>query len=190
MVNAVMTAQPASDLGPFEKFLQWLSADREQALKKHDQIRKKITKYLVRKGCPDSEELFDETRDRVIEIVNSGQEYDNADALFYSVARNVWLEEQRKIKPEPLAEDIPGSSWETENKELTAGCLETCLGKLRAGERKFIVQYYEGQGQGKIEGRKQMAGAHGGDNIVRIKAFRIRAKLRTCITDCVNQSMS
>ena len=187
-MNAVMTAQTASGPGPFEKFLLWLSPDRNLALRKHDELQKKITKYLVRKGCPDSEELFGETRDRVIEIVNAGQEYDNPDALFYSVARKVWLEEQRKFKPEPLVDDLPESSHETGTQELIASCLEGCLAKLPGAEREFIIQYYEGEGQGKIESRRRLAAARGGDNIVRIKAFRIRARLRACLTDCLNQA--
>src|SRR5215472_1454690 len=62
IVNAVMTAY-APDPGPFEKFLLWLSADSDLALKKHREIMRMITRYFVRKGCPEPEELAGRTRD-------------------------------------------------------------------------------------------------------------------------------
>src|SRR5436305_12543927 len=50
IVNAGMSA--TSDLEPqaFEAFLLWLSSDRDQALKLHDNIMRKITRYFVRTG--------------------------------------------------------------------------------------------------------------------------------------------
>src|SRR2546423_822923 len=102
MVNAVMSAQSDPRLGPFERFLLWLSPHRDVALKKHDDLMKKMRKYFVRKGCPESEELASEVRDRVVKIIDAGQDYPNHDALFYSVAAKVWKEYLRKPKPEPL----------------------------------------------------------------------------------------
>src|SRR5215471_13826544 len=156
IVNRVMTAQSGSGPGPFEKFLLWLSTDRDLALKKYEEIRKKITRYFVRKGCPDPVELFSETRDRVIEIISGGEDYPDCDALFYSVARKVWLESIRKDKTEPLEVDPPIPDPEP-NKELEASCLDTCLTRLPEADRDLITQYYTGRGREKIETRRRLA---------------------------------
>jgi len=183
-----MTAY-APDPGPFEKFLLWLSADRDLALKKHREIMRMITRYFVRKGCPEPEELAGRTRDRVIEIVNAGSEYPNQEALFYGVGSRVWQEYFREPKPEPLQADdlLPMPTLETEDKELEAYCLETCLAKLTDSENDLIKRYYQDTGRRKIESRKQLADEHGGNNSLRIKAFRIRTKLRSCINECMDR---
>ncbi len=180
-----MTAPPASGPGPFEVFLLWLSPDRDQALKMHNQLQKRITQYFVRKGCADSQELFSETRQRVMDIISNGGQYDNPQALFFTVARKVWLEDRRKPRHETLQDDLPESSQETESKERMAFCLDHCLARLPEPDREFIIEYYEGHGQGKIGIRKELAARYGSDNIVRIKAFRLRGALRACITDCL-----
>lgn len=184
-----MTAQPASGAGAFEKFLLWLATDRDLALKRYDEIRKKIVKFFVRKGCADPEEMFAETRDRVTKIIGAGGEYPNADALFYSVANNVWRESLRNPKFEPLPPDPPIPAIpNNETKELEAHCLDTCLTRLPDGERDLISLYYQGKGRNKIEARKRLAADHGGENTLRIKTFRIRSRLRACMDHCMNQT--
>lgn len=185
-----MTVQPNPNRGPFERFLLWLSPDRELALKKHDEIMKKIVKYFVRKGCPESEELAGETRDRVIRIINDGSEYPNPDALFYSIAAKMWREYAMKPKSEPLPlDDLPLiADPEIKDKELQAHCLERCLAQLPDAERDLITRYYQGRGLDNIEARKQLVAEQGGENTLRVKAFRIRIKLRTCISNCLTRS--
>jgi DNA-directed RNA polymerase specialized sigma24 family protein len=188
MVNAIMTAQPGPDSGPFEMFLLWLSPDRDLAFKTYREIMRKIIKYFVRKSCDDPEELFCETRDRVIKIVSERAQYDNPEALFYSVATNVWREEGRKPKPEPLPVDdiLPLPPQETDEKERKSRCLDVCLAKLQDSEHALITIYHQGQGLSKIEARRLLAVEHGGENNLRIKTFRIRTRLRACMDDCMN----
>ena len=190
IVNAVMTAHSDPQLGPFERFLLWLSPHRDVALKKHDELMKKMCKYFVRKGCPESEELASEVRDRVVKIIDAGQDYPNHDALFYSVAAKVWKEYLRKPKPEPLpADDLlpPVSSQESEEKELQSACLEECLTGLPSFERDLITRYYQGRGLENIALRKALAAECGGENTLRVKAFRTRIKLRACIDECMSR---
>ena len=172
---------------PFEKFLVWLSADRDLALKKHDEIMRRIRKYFVRKGCPESEELAGDTRDRVIRILDNGGQYPNADALFFSVADKVWKEYKRKPKPGPLpaADLIPSHAQDTRAKELLGLCLERCLAQLPALEKNFIQRYYEAHDKHNFEAKKLLLVEQGGESTLRVKAFRIRTKLRTCIKACM-----
>lgn len=185
-----MTAQSDPSREPFEKFLLWLSLDRDRALQRYAEIMRKIGKFFVRKGCLDSEELSAETRDRVVRIVSASlKEYPNCEALFYSVAAKVYWEYRRKPQPEPLPPDdlLPVYEQKTEEKELQAHCLEKCLTQLLDWERDLITRYYQNRGFSNSEARKQLIAEHGEESTLRVKAFRIRAKLRICINACKSQ---
>jgi DNA-directed RNA polymerase specialized sigma24 family protein len=185
---AVMMAQLDPGCEPFDLFLRWLSADRELAMKKHNDIMRRLNKYFVRKGCPEPEELSGETRDRVIKIISSGQNYPNPDALFYSVASKIWHEFLRKPKTEPLPAEsfLPAARHETDDRELKAFCLEKCLAQLPASDRDLITRYYQGEGGNIIETRRILMAEHGGENALRVKAHRIRLKLRICMAGCMS----
>ena len=190
-MNAVTTAQSHPSHEPFETFLRWLSADREQAFKIYGEIMRKMGKYFVRKGCRDSEELSGETRDRVVKIINAGREYPKPEALFYSVASKIWKEYARKPRSESLPSDdvLPLRQQETDKKEQQAYCLEKCLAQLTESDRNLITNYYQVRGRNNTEARKRLMAEHGGENTLRVKAFRIRLKLRVCIDACVNETV-
>jgi len=177
---------------PFELFLHWLSPDHELALEKHNEIMRRLHKYFVRKNCSDPEELAGDTRDRVIKIITSGHNYPNQDALFYSVASKVWHEWIRKPKTEPLFPEqfLATSQQETEDKELKSYYLEKCLAQLSACDRDLITRYYQEGGSNTIAARKALMSAHGAENTLRVKAYRIRIKLRACMLAFMNQQGS
>jgi hypothetical protein len=179
---------PAQDA--FDKFLLWLSPDRNVAGEKHEEIRKKIVRYFVHKRCEDPHELFGKTLDRVVNIVSRPEGYaEGLDParLFFGVARNVWLESLRRPAPDALGDkDIPAPDpTPSYQQEQRLKCLESCLGKLPDPEREFIAAFYQGDGRERINSRKQMAAQQGGSNALRIRAFRIRARLRVCVDDCL-----
>ncbi len=182
-----MTAPPDTTRESFEKFLLWLSPDREAALAKYSEIMKKMNKYFTRKGCLDPEDLAGETRDRVIRIVNASEQYSNPEALFYGVANRVWKEFARKPKPEMLPVDDLLSVFREDNdgKERQSNCLERCLAQLPEPERDLITRYYLLRGRSNTEARKIFMAEFGGENTLRVKAFRIRSKLRICIEACM-----
>lgn len=184
-----MTAKPDPSREPFEKFLLWLSPDRELAFKKYGEIMKKVGKYFVRKGCCESEELASETRDRVVKIINAGGDYSNPEALFWGVADKVWKEYARKPRPEPLPGDdlLPTLPQETEIKERQAHCLQECLAQLPEPERDFITRYYQSRGHNS-EARKLLMAEYGRGNTLRVKAHRTRVKLRGCIDKCMAET--
>jgi DNA-directed RNA polymerase specialized sigma24 family protein len=178
--------------GLFDTFLLWLSSDRDLAVKRHDEIMRKMIKYFTRRAYSDPEELAAETRERVARIINSNREYPNHEALFYSVAQKVWHEAVRKPKPESLvlaADFGPLVDQETEHKELQARCLERCLAKLPASERDLISRYFLGRGVDQTKARKQLmteldvsAGA------LRVRLHSIRNRLRRCVSACMAES--
>jgi DNA-directed RNA polymerase specialized sigma24 family protein len=171
----------------FARFLRWLAEDVELALKRYWALRKKLVNFFVRKGCSDPHELFDKTVDVVVRKIDAGGEYTNQDAFCYGVARNIWLEHSRKPKPDPLVTDnIPSPpDDERESLEQKLKCLEGCMEELSPRSRDLITRYHQNQGRQKIESRKELAKEHGGENTLRIKAFRIRKSLHDCVNACL-----
>ena len=191
-MNPAMTS-PGTDRGSFDKFLRWLSPERDAAARSYEEIRKKIVRFFVNRGWENHDELFDRTVDRVVVIVERGDEYSNPLALCFGVAIRVEWEERKKPKPEALGERDFAAPEPDEDKKLheqRLTCLENCLEELPALDRNLITPYYEGQGRAKINARKHLAAQHGGDNTLRIKVFRIRARLRVCISDCLKRAVN
>ena len=67
--------------------------------------------------------------------------------------------------------------------EYEAKCLEACFQEmLTPDEREFLLQYYEGDRQVRIQSRQRMAARLGiGLNALRNRALRLREKLETCL---------
>ncbi|HEY6349957.1 MAG TPA: hypothetical protein VI636_11160 [Candidatus Angelobacter sp.] len=202
IVMAIVTAQPGQEkdknkkpLTPeaFNKFLLWLDADRDVAGTKYEEIRNKLVRYFVHKGCEDPDELFGITIDRVAVILARDNNYSNPLALCFGVARNVWLEYQKKPIPDQLDEDFEIQAPElddSDSHEQKLKCLETCLDKLPGADRTLISRYHGAEGRDKIETRKQLAAEQGGNNVLRIRTFRIRAKLHTCVEECLKRRVN
>jgi DNA-directed RNA polymerase specialized sigma24 family protein len=175
----------------FASFLLWLSPDHEQAAGKYLEIRLKLVKFFVRKGCAHAEDQSDETLDRAALIVHQDPtRYSNPIALCCGVARKVWLEYLRKVVPAPLEDNkiAAPTNYGAVSSEYEAICLDSCLEELSARDRDLITQYHQFKGSEKIETRKRLAEAHGGVNKLRITAYRIRVRLHECITNCVQRS--
>lgn len=177
----------------FASFLLWLSTDHEQAAKKYLEIRLRLVKFFVRKGCAHAEETADRALDRAALIVHADPtKYSSPIGLCCGVARKVWLECLREVAPETLeGDDIPAPTrYAAVFGEQEVVCLDSCLEELSARDRDLIIQYHQFQGSQKIEARKCLAEAYGGLNKLRITAHRIRLRLHECITSCVQRSPS
>ncbi|HEX8186510.1 MAG TPA: sigma-70 family RNA polymerase sigma factor [Blastocatellia bacterium] len=171
----------------FDKFLAWLNPNREQAAKKYEEVRRKLIKIFACRGCLEAEDLADETINRVIrkvqQIIDS---YVGDPALyFYGVARNVHLEHVRKSPP---ALPIPPSDT-PQQKEEQCECLERCLDKLSAENRRLVLEYYKDERRAKIDHRKELAERLGiAPNALRIRMHRVRASLQDCVATCMNKA--
>ena len=152
----------------FDTLLDWLDLDRERAGHKYETIRLKLVKIFTSRGCPQAEELADETINRVASKVSEiiDKWVGDPALYFFKVAQYVLAEWRPKVKPRE--------------------CLLRCLEVLRISERTLVVDYYEQQGPAKIKQHQQMATALGiAINALRIRACRIRRTLRRCVQECV-----
>lgn len=171
----------------FDVFLGWLDRDQERAGRKYEEIRRKLIKVFVCRGCTLAEELADETINRVAKKVPAFKDNYVGDPTnyFYGVAHNVHLEYLRK-KREAEKAVPPLPSGHDDEKELEYECLEQCMEKLSQENRELVLKYYQEEKRAKIEHRKRLAERLGIElNALRIRAYRIRAELYDCIRECL-----
>ncbi|HEV3038087.1 MAG TPA: hypothetical protein VHA33_09950, partial [Candidatus Angelobacter sp.] len=83
---------------------------------------------------------------------------------------------------------LPVTPQETDKKERQSYCLGRCLEQLSESDRDLITNYYQVRGRSNTEARKRLIAEHGGQNTLRVKAFRIRLKLRACIDSCMDET--
>lgn len=183
----------------FDQLLGWLDPDRERAGERYEEIRRKLIKIFIYRGCQESEELADETINRVIKRIDEVADgYTGEPALyFYGVAQNVYREYLRRPAPQPLpvlahepsAAAVQAAIPPVEDTEQRHECLEECLRRLPAADRELIVEYYAEEKQAKIDHRKQLTGLlQLLPNTLRRRTQRIRERLRECIGRCLESA--
>lgn len=170
----------------FEALLAWLDADREEAGRKYENIRRRLIKIFACRGCCAPEDLADESINRVtskLEGIENSFRGDPA-LYFYGVANKVHLEYLRRRPTPPL----PPPREDTDNIEKEYACLEKCIQELTPANRELVLQYYQEDKRAKIEHRKQLADQLGiALNALRIRAHRIRTALQQCVRSCVQE---
>jgi DNA-directed RNA polymerase specialized sigma24 family protein len=180
--------------GQLDVLFDWLAADREVAGAKYEHIRQCLIKLFIWNEFSDAEDLADLTIDRVVQkLPGLTDGYVGDPALyFYGVAKRVIQERRRQMIRQPQIED---QSWpdrstepETDGSDAKFDCLEKCLKDLKARDRRLILQYYQAEKGAKIDFRQQMARRMNVDvNGLRVKMFRIRQALHSCIVGCLEQ---
>jgi RNA polymerase sigma factor (sigma-70 family) len=177
----------------FDTLLDWLSPDRERAGQKYEEIRGSLVKIFSWRGYHDAEDLADEVMNRVVSKVKDLSAYYVGDPAlyFYGVAKKILLECGRREEHQPLMTHMSMASDSASVDETDEGvrlreCLQKCLQKLSSGDRDLILSYYQKSKQKKIDYRKSLAEELGIDtNALRVRVYRIRAGLKSCIKNCV-----
>ena len=186
-MRATASPKKTSDLTQesFDRLLRWLDLDRERAGAKYERIRSQLIKMFTCRACTIPEELADATINRVAgklhEIVDS---YSGDPALyFFGVGHNIHLE---YLKKKPVELPAPPPAETSELADLRFSCLDRCMDMLSAENRVLIMTYYGEGDQAKNEHKRELARRLGiGSNALCIRAYRIRDRLRKCVSDCV-----
>lgn len=167
----------------FDRFLAWLHPDRDEAAKKYEEVRRRLIKMFESRGCADVEDMADDVFDRVVrKVPEIAEAYVNDPALYcYGVGRKVRLERchYRPLPPPPPQPDPVD--------EPRLVCLEECMKELPPDDRRLALLYYTGDGRAKIEQRQKLAEEEGGSNALRIRMYRIRARLLACMRECLKK---
>jgi len=185
----------------FDRMLQQLDPDRERAGERYEQIRQKLTKFFQWRGCTNPEEFADRTIDRAARKIGEGTEVHSRDVylFFHGIAINVlrehWKDVQRvevkslddSVEFHKAVESSQGQDERAE-KEHKLECLDGCVEKLPPQQLLLITQYHQGEGGAKIARRNGLAAQlHMPLNALRIRAYRIRGELESCISECVKR---
>jgi DNA-directed RNA polymerase specialized sigma24 family protein len=173
----------------FDALLLWLDPNREQAGQKYEKIRLRLIKIFTCRGCFESEDLADETINRVAKrLKDIADEFEgDRSQYFYGVASKVYLEYVRK-KPAPSP---PPPRRDSDEVELEYRCLERCMERLTSDNRQLVLQYYQEEKRAKIDHRKRLAESLGiALNALRIRAHRIRLTLLECVQQCLQEQQA
>jgi DNA-directed RNA polymerase specialized sigma24 family protein len=176
----------------FRRLLVWLDSGSDSRGERYLEVRRRLTLYFDRKNCRSSDELADETLNRIARKLEEKGTITEVSCLHYCyiVAKLVFLENLRLVKPlQSEANESTNydavSELGSELKERMFSCLENCLGKVVEDDRTLILDYYRGERRTKIELRAQLARRLGlSMNALSIRACRIRNKLEACIRAC------
>lgn len=176
----------------FERLLEWLSSDRDEAGVRFEQVRVGLTRFFRIKGCYDPETLADEVMNRVIRRIDTLDLSTGVSptSVFHGFATNVFREYVRSDKNrimqflDKLEQPYVSPTSSSANPDID--CLNECVGNLNIRDRKLIVEYYGEDGQLKINARRQLAehfeltvGA------LHTRVHRIRGILRPCLEKCI-----
>jgi DNA-directed RNA polymerase specialized sigma24 family protein len=168
----------------FLQLLARLNADPALAGESYEKLRAGLIYYFERKGCLIPAELADETVNRVARKIEEGRKIEDLFKYSYGVARFVLLEhwDDPKREWEPLDERMSSPEHSRESEEHRLECMKQCLQALPSEERDLIVKNCTLNKSGKEE----LAIALGLTiNALRLRVYRIRARLHECREKCV-----
>ncbi len=165
--------------------LEALDPDPDAAGEKYELLRRKLISYFRWHGARFPEDSSDETLSVTARRMAEGEGIVNVSAYCRGVAGKILLarhrEEQRMhaaLEEHQTTSPAEGSSEE----DIRTTAFEQSLQDLPAESRDLILTYYEGELQGKISARKQLAERLGIPlNALRIRACRIRARLEASV---------
>ena len=201
-----MDAEQAITQAAFDRLLQQLDPDREQAGLKYEAIRQKLTNLFRWRGCAQPEEYVDMTMDRVTRKFQEGAEIHARDPYlyFHGVALNVLREHWKKVQKHGMTalDELPPSQSPAENpiarqeqesdrleQEVRLDCLNSCVEGLPRQQLEIVTQYHQEQGGTKIAQRNELARKLNIPlNALRIRVYRIRSELENCIGTCVKNA--
>ncbi len=189
----------------FDLMLAQLDAERECAGEKYEQIRQKLTKFFQWRGCPAPEDYTDRTIDRVARRLIEGAEVHTHDPylFFHGTAINVLREHWKSVEKADVEslDELPPTKTPAEDPieiqtrraeriehELKLECLQECVQTLPREQLEQIQEYHQSDGGAKIAQRKALAAQLDIPlNALRIRMYRLRQEMETCILDCTKR---
>lgn len=175
----------------FNSLLGWLDPVRDKAAEKYEKIRGMLIKLFSSHGVVNAEDLADETIDRVTrKLPEIMKDYVGDPArYFYTVARRVSLESQKQQTRATAYEALIAGTQASDDAEPTYECLRKCLEQLSVDNRELLLQYFSVEKRKKIDSHKELAQSLGIPlNALRIRAHRLKASIRKCVTSCLEQA--
>jgi DNA-directed RNA polymerase specialized sigma24 family protein len=183
----------------FNRLLQWLDDGVDSSGENYLEMRRRLVAYFERRNRPYSDDLADETLNRIARTLEtSGVIKVTPPARYcYVVAKFVLLEDFRRERSHSRVGDVssvtlsarslnrPELDETTGLRELRLECLDVCLQELRPDQRDLVLEYYRDSKREKIDRRRALAQRLGiSINALGIRACRIRDSLEACVEAC------
>lgn len=171
----------------FEALLAMLHTDREIAGERYEEIRRRLVRLFEWRGCAHSEELADETFNRVARKSAEGLALQRSDpyAYFCGVAHHVFQEVVRREARQHKA--LESGDWASsdpaeDEPDYRLDPLRACLATLEAEQRRLLLRYH--QEDQRIRSRKDLCDELGIPmNALRIRVHRLRRKVEACVQE-------
>lgn len=170
----------------FQALLEWLGPSPEEGAKKYEDIRNRLIRILLKKGCSAPEDCVDEALNRVTLKVPDlkGTYVGNPLWYFISFARHVH-QEHLHSKEIPF-ETVPDAVIKPEV-NFAQECLRQCLTLLAVEQRNLVLDYHVNIKRAKIDLHRSMAEELGlTTNALRLRVHRLRMGLEKCVLACLN----
>ena len=178
----------------FTHLLAKLDPDPEMAGEKYEKLRRHLIKFFECRGSFISDELADETLNRLARKIDEGEEIEkNVFAFSLGIARFVLLEtlkrpDNRRADMKELVTVAVPSALREEDVDPWVVCLRECLRSVSEENQELIIEYYQDEGRARIDDRKILAARLGiSPNALFSRAKRTRDKLEECVTRCVKR---
>jgi len=175
----------------FDRLLTALDANREEAGKKFEALRRRLERFFDWRGAHAPEECADLTLDRLATKIAEGVVVESIDAYTFAIARLVFLEQSRRPEARAVSiADAPEDALASPVAEPSpwGDCLEQCLQALPADQQRLILRYYAHAKRDKIADHAAMARELGiSVTALRNRAQRLRDKLSAAVAACVHR---
>lgn len=183
----------------FHRLLEWLDHGVASEGGAYLEIRRRLVAYFDRHQRLQSDDLADETLNRVARSLEAGEIRLSPPARYcYVIARYVLLEDFRRERSQRHGDDPDaGSALPSPGvrpfrlddvavtREHRLDCLDDCLDELKPEHRDLLLEYYRDDKRDKIERRRDLARRLGiSMNALGIRACRIRRTLEACVGAC------
>lgn len=186
----------------FEKFLTYLTLDREQAWERYDHLRNAAVRYSISQRAPDPYSCADEVLRILQKRIAEGEEIEHIEFYIIGITRNVLRRDserrnKREVElPERESENVHSVATsplkileEKDEVKRRKKCLTMCLRDLPAPERALLEEHGLGNEHHKTE-RTSLAARLGITPVnLRVKVFRIKEKLKRCLASCLEKSL-
>ena len=190
-----MRAERLPGAAGFERLIARLeTGDRDAMGRGFEELRRRLVRFFEYRGSVFPDDQADETLSRVARKLDAGEVIQDVATYVIGVARMVSREAAKaatkhtSIDAAPVREAPVAESGASDEQERLLACLRDCLHRLTAGDRDLIVRYYQDDKQAKISHRRQIAAELRVEmNALRLRAFRIRAGLESCVAACAGR---
>lgn len=178
----------------FDKFLAYLSPDRDEAARLYNDHLNALTRYFISHQAYDPHGCAVRVMEILQKQIGAGRQIEDFNKYRFGVARFVlrkdWTNRSKVADLQERPDDKTSSPLAALEQAAREKCMATCLQALPSDKREKVVDYYSGNKQDK-ERREALAKRSGvTPNALSTDIHRITGKLRKCLEDCLKKSAS